>query len=183
MEWNMLVDSEVVNLAVPEQFSAFSNAYLDSAIRLCTVLARSTKKATYVRGSVVLYLAFHATELFLKGAILKSVPEENVGTTHNIVNLNNRYKNLYPSKKYRFDLLFTSEEPDFSNIEPDKVKEFKIIIEEIEKDNPHDQKYRYPQNKKGMPWHGAHGFEPSSFLRELKQLREQFNDISELIFC
>jgi hypothetical protein len=182
MEWNMLVDSEVVNLAVPEQFSTFSNAYLDSAIRLCTVLARSTKKATYVRGSVVLYLAFHATELFLKGAILKSVPEENVGTTHNIGTLNNRYKNLYPGKKYMFHLLFTSEEPDFSNIEPDKVKEYKIIIEKIEKDYPHDQKYRYPQNKEGQPWSGPNGFEPSSFLRELKQLREQLNDISELIF-
>ena len=179
----MLVDSEVVSLTVPEQFSAFSDAYLDSAIRLCTVLARSTKKATYARGSVVLYLAFHATELFLKGAILKKAPKENVGTTHNIGILNNRYKKLYPGKKYQFHLLFTSEEPDFSKIEPDKVKEFKIIIKKIEKDNPPDQKYRYPQNKKGMPWHGVHGFEPSSFLRELKQLREQFNDISELIFC
>ncbi|MBI5591840.1 MAG: hypothetical protein HY881_15320 [Deltaproteobacteria bacterium] len=146
---------------------------ISSAIRLCTVLARSTKKATYVRGSVVLYLAFHATELFLKGAILKSVPEENVGTTHNIGTLNNRYKNLYPGKKYMFYLLFiTSEEPDFSNIEPDKVKEYKIIIEKFEKDNPHDQKYRYPQNKEGQPWSGPNGFEPSSFLRELKQLRE-----------
>jgi len=182
MVWNMLSDSEIVNFFVPEQFSAFSKAYLDSAIRLCTVLARSTKKATYVRGSVVLYLAFHATELFLKGAILKSVPEENVGTTHNIRNLNNRYKNLYPGKKYRFHLLFTSEEPDFSNVEPDLVKKYKIMIEKIEEDNPHDQKYRYPQNKKGQPWSGPNGFEPSSFLRELRQLREQLDDISELIF-
>lgn len=183
MKWNMLVDSEVAPLCIPMQFSAFSDAYLDSAIRLCTVLSRSTKKATYVRGSVVLYLAFHATELFLKGAILKKVPKENVGTTHNIGTLNNRYKNLYPGKKYRFNLLFTSEEPDFSNIEPDKVKEYKIIIAEIEKVNPPDQKYRYPQNKKGQPWHGANGFEPSSFLREIKQLREQFKNISKHIFC
>jgi len=179
----MLVDSEVVSLTVPEQFSVFSGAYLDSAIRLCAVLARSTKKATYARGTVVLYLAFHATELFLKGAILKKVPKEYVETSHNIGSLNNRYKKLYPGKKYQFHIPFASEEPDFSDIEPDKVKELKIIIGEIEKDNPHDQKYRYPQNKKGIPWHGVHGFEPSSFLRELKQLREQLEDISELIFC
>jgi len=183
MKWNMLVDSEVVSLNVSEQFSAFSNAYLDSAIRLCTVLSRSTKKATYARGSVVLYLAFHATELFLKGAILKKAPKDNILTTHNIGNLNNRYKKLYPGKRYQFHLLFTSEEPDFSNTEPDKVKELKITIAEIEKVNPPDQKYRYPQNRKGMPWCGVHGFEPSSFLRELKQLKEQLNDISELIFC
>jgi len=182
MKWNMLVDSEVVSLTVPEQFSAFSDAYLDSAIRLCTVLALSTKKATYVRGSVVLYLAFHATELFLKGAILNKALTENVGTTHNIEMLNNRYKNLYPAKRYQFQIPFTSEEPDFSGIEPDKVKELKIKIKGIERDSPHDQRYRYPQNKKGMPWHGAHGFEPSSFLRELKQFRKKLIDISELIF-
>lgn len=183
MKWKMLSDSEIKPLCVPMQFSAFSEAYLDSAIRLCAVLARSTKKATYVRGSVVLYLAFHATELFLKGAILKKVPTENVGTTHNIEILNNRYKNLYPGKKYWFNLLFTSEEPDFSSIEPDKVKEFKIIISEIVKENPPDQKYRYPQNKKGQSWHGAHGFEPNSFLREIRQLKEQFKNISKHIFC
>ena len=173
MKWSMLSDSEVAHLCVPMQFSAFSDAYLDSAIRLCTVLSRSTRKATYVRGSVVLYLAFHATELFLKGAILKKAPKENVGATHNIGTLNNRYKNLYPGKKYRFNLLFSSEEPDFSNIEPDIVKELKIIIDEIEKANPPDQQYRYPQNKKGVPWHGPHGFEASSFLRVIKHLREQ----------
>lgn len=183
MKRNMLVDSEVLSLTVPEQFLAFSDAYLDSAIRLCTLLARSTKKATYVRGSVVLYLAFHATELFLKSAILKKAPKENIGATHKIEILNNRYKKLYPGKRYQFNLLFISEESDLSDIEPDKVKEFKIIIKEIEKGNPPDQQYRYPQNKKGMPWHGVHGFEPSSFLHELKQLREQFNSISELIFC
>ena len=183
MEWNMLVESEVVSLAVPEQFSAFSDAYIDSAIRLCAVLARSTKKATYARGSVVLYLAFHATELFLKGSILKKAPNEDVGRTHNIEILNNRYNKLYPGKRYQFHLPFTSEEPDFSNIEPDKVKDLKIIIEEIEKDNPKDQRSRYPQNRKGAPWNGPPGIEPSSLLRELKQLRKQINEISDLIFC
>ncbi len=63
MKWNMLVDTEVEPLCVPMQFSVFSDAYLDSAIRLCTVLARSAKKATYVRGSEVLYLTFHAAAL------------------------------------------------------------------------------------------------------------------------
>lgn len=182
MEWNLLVESEVSNLSLPKQFLAFSSAYLDSSIRLCTVLARSNRKATYARGSVILFLAFHATELFLKGAVLNSIPKENVGSTHNIGILNSRYKKLYPGKKYRFKLLFTSEDSDFFNIDPDKVKKYKIIIENIDKHNPRDQQYRYPQNKQGQPWSGPNGFEPSSFLRELKQLREQFNNISKIIF-
>ena len=181
LKWNMLVDSKIVSLSTPEQFLTFSEVYFDSAVRLCSVLARSTQKATYARGTVVLYLTFHATELFLKGAILKKAPREQIGKTHNIEVLNNRYRKLYPGKKYDFEIPFTSEEPDFSGIEPDKVKELRIIIKKFDQQNPRDQRYRYPQNKNGKPWHGVDGFEPSSFLIQLKQLREQFDRISRHI--
>ncbi len=67
---------ELSNKNLPEQFFLFSEAYLDSAKRLCVVLKRSTKKASYQRGCVVIYLTFHATELFLKGAILAKCPKE-----------------------------------------------------------------------------------------------------------
>lgn len=122
----MLVDSEVLSVSVPERYMEFSDAYMDSACRLCTVLARSTRKATYVRGSVVMYLAFHATELFLKGAILHKKSDENVNSTHNVETLFNRYIKLYPKKEYKFDLLFRSEDPDHLGVEPDLVKELKL---------------------------------------------------------
>lgn len=182
MKWNMLVDSEVLALSVPEQFMEFSDAYMDSACRLCTVLALSTRKATYSRGSVVLYLAFHATELFLKGAILHKSPNENISSSHDVGTLYNRYRKLYPKKKYEIGLLFRSEEPDYSGLEPDIVKTLKIEIQQLEKSNPNDQRYRYPQNKKGIPWDGVHGFEAFSFLNELKRVRSEFLEISQLIF-
>ena len=178
----MLVDSEILSLSAPEQFMAFSDAYLDSACRLCTVLACSTKKATYARGTVVLYLSFHATELFLKGAILHKSPNENIGSTHNIETLYNRYLTLYPKNKNKFELLFKSSEPDYSEMEPNLVKELKIEIKELEKSNPNDQRYRYPQNKNGKPWHGVQGFEASSFLLEIKQLRKEFLNMAKQIF-
>ena len=55
---------------IPFKFLAFCDAYLDSAERLCKVLKRSTRKATYERGAVVLYLTFHSVELFFKACIL-----------------------------------------------------------------------------------------------------------------
>jgi hypothetical protein len=64
MGWRMVHDSEIVSLSVPLQFLAFSDAYLDSASRLCAVLRRSPNKSTYARGSVVLYLTFHSTHIF-----------------------------------------------------------------------------------------------------------------------
>ena len=181
MEWNMLVDSEIVPLSTPEKFLAFSEAYLDSAVRLCSVLARSTKKATYARGTVVLYLTCHATELFLKGAILKKAPEEKIGKTHDLESLCNRYQKLYPGKKYDLEVPLTFEEPDFTGIEPDKVKELKVIIKMIKENNPQDQRYRYPQNKNLELWNGPAGIEPSSFLTQLKQLRERFDCVSHHI--
>ena len=182
MKWNMLVDSEVLSMSTPEQFMVFSDAYMDSACRLCAILSRSTKKATYARGTVVLYLAFHATELFLKGAILHKSPNENIGSTHNIEELFNRYTRLYPKKEFSFELLFKSNEPDYSELEPDLVKALKLEINELRKKNPDDQRYRYPKNKKGESWNGVHGFEASSFLVEIKQLREEFIGLSKQIF-
>ena len=182
MKWNMLVDSDVLSLSIPEQYMEFSNAYMDSACRLCTVLARSTRKATYVRGSVVMYLAFHATELFLKGAILHKKPNENIGSCHNIETLFNRYKKLYPKKKYIFDPLFKSEDPDFSGIEPDQVKKLKLKIQKLKKDNPNDQRYRYPEKKDKQPWDDLQGFEASSSLVELKKNRSGLSSIRKLIF-
>ena len=181
VKWNMLVDSEVLSLSVPEQYFAFSEAYIDSACRLCTVLARSSNKATYARGSVVLYLSFHATELFLKGAILYKSPQNNIESTHNIEKLYNRYLKIYTKKKYKFKLLFKSNEPDFSGIEPDLIKQLKLEIKKLNKNNPSDQRYRYPQNTKGALWQGIQGFEASSFLLEIKQLREELNAISKQI--
>ena len=49
---------------------------LDSAVNLCENMVSSPKKQIYSKGVVILYLTFHAVELFLKGAILKKAPNE-----------------------------------------------------------------------------------------------------------
>ena len=74
--WNLLLSDHLESLSPPEQFAKYSMAYLDSAERLCTLLSISYRKATYERGTVVLYLAMHAIELFLKGAIMRKAPHE-----------------------------------------------------------------------------------------------------------
>ena len=131
---------------LPEQFFAFSAAYLDSARRLCVVLKRSTKKATYARGCVVLYLTFHAAELFLKAAILSKNPKEKLN--HNIEDYYKRFNSLYPNKRYRFELPFRTE---YLGLEPEIIKLVK------NQQPPPDQLHKYPTDRKGSEWEGAFG--------------------------
>lgn len=164
--WNLLTFDSVASLPPSEQFCAFALAYLDSAERLCQTLARSHRKATYARGSVVLYLAAHSVELFLKGAILDQKPKEHFG--HNLKNLYDRYNKLYPAKKYRFKLPF--------DIGCDGLPKSEIIVAKSVSP-PTDQLYRYPQDKDGKPWPGLFAFEANSFLEVLHSLRADFERI------
>ena len=161
--WNLLTFDSVASMFPPEQFCTFALAYLDSAERLCRTLARSHRKATYARGSVVLYLDAHAVELFLKGAILHKKPTERFG--HNLEHLFDRYNKLYPAKKYRFELPFGAGYDGLSKSE---------IITAKSVSPPTDQLYRYPQDKDGKPWPGLFAFEANSFLEVLRSLRVDF---------
>ncbi len=160
----MLLLDELATLSAPEQFSSFAAAYLDSAIRLCRVLARSHRKATYERGTVVLYLAAHAVELFLKGAILRKAPDERFN--HDLEHLRNRYCKLYPAKKFQFEMPFLRHDSGMS-------KDQKAMIKKPSA--PVDQLYRYPEDKEGKPWLGLYAFEPNSFARVLMALQDSFS--------
>ena len=126
MTLRMVTESDLAPLSIPLKFLSFSDAYLDSASRLCTVLKRSPRKFNYARGSVVLYLTFHAIELFLKGAILERKPNEKLGN-HDIEVLSRRYKKLYPGMKYEFHAPFISRnEVDLSDLfSPEIIEEIK----------------------------------------------------------
>jgi hypothetical protein len=163
---------ELSNKDLPEQFFLFSEAYLDSARRLCVVLKRSTKKASYQRGCVVLYLSFHASELFLKGAILANSPNEKLN--HDIQGYYKRYNNLYPRKEYRFELPFKTE---YLGFEPE-------VIEELKKQGlPPDQLHKYPTDKNGKKWEGAFALEPTELLKIIENLRDDFKAIKKIILA
>ncbi len=155
---------------LPEQFFAFSIAYLDSARRLCVVLKRSIIKATYARGCVVLYLTFHAVELFLKGAILSKSPNEKLN--HDIEGYYKRYNNLYPKKTFNFELPYRTE---YLGLEPE-------IIELVKKQQPPpDQLHKYPTDNKGSEWKGAFAFKPVEFVEIIEQLILDFGRIENKI--
>ena len=179
MTRRMVFESDLVSLSDPLKFISFSDAYLDSAFRLCAVLKRSPRKSNYARGAVVLYLMFHAIELFLKGAILERKPKEDL-RSHDIQDLSKRYNKLYPGMKYEFHGPFISrDEADPSDLlSPEILEGRKIYI----KMNPSDQRYRYPKNQKGQPWDGLVGFKPESCLVVIKNLKTDIARLTSLIF-
>lgn len=179
MTLRMVVESEIASLSMPRQFLIFSDAYLDSASHLCAVLKRSPRKLNYARSSVVLSLAFHAIELFLKAAILEKASQENVGS-HDVQALNKRYRKLYPGIPYVFRAPFISrDQADFTDLfSPEGMREF----QDKRKKNPWDQRHRYPRNRQGQTWNGDVGFEPVSFLIDLKKLKIEIDRLAGLIF-
>ena len=145
------------------QFEALALAYLDSAQRLCKILVRSSRKATFERGAVVLYLTFHSIELFLKGGIVRKRPHEHFG--HDVNKLVKRYAKLYPAHKFAFDIPFGLAR---------NASGQQTVTSSEELSGPLHQRMRYPVNHKGMLWQGAEGFEPNSFLEDLSSLESVF---------
>ena len=162
MPWNSLPAHKLAQLPIYQQYFAYANAYFDSAARLCKTLARSTRKASFERGAVVLYLAQHGLELFYKGAILKKAPRER--SSHGLPQLQNRYKAIYPAKRYHVKELFRVSYEGLTKAQISQVQG---------SEPPTDQLYRYPEDKTGKPWQGLFTFEASSFSRELSGLIEQ----------
>ncbi|NTV15165.1 MAG: hypothetical protein HGA96_14740 [Desulfobulbaceae bacterium] len=158
---------ELDSQTIPDRFFSFSTAYLDSAERLCKTLIELPLEANYERGAVVLYLTFHATELFLKGAIISQKPNESV-KGHDVETLFNRYKKLYKAKRFQFKLHFKAEYP---GLEPPEILEAKKEMP------PQDQLNRYPTSNEGIEWEGIFSIEPISFLEIINKIKSDFEKI------
>ncbi len=184
MDWQMVHFSEIESLSASLQFLAFSEAYLYSAARLCSALAASPTESTYPRGAVILSLSFHGIELFLKAAILEKVPNEQFGgkVGHDLEELGKRYANLYPGKKFSFEIPFRTEETDLVNPDPIVVEELKRSIAEHKRATPADQLNRYPRDIEGKPWDGIYAFEPNSFAAVITKAQQDVARLKELIF-
>ncbi|MBN8476123.1 hypothetical protein [Sulfuritalea sp.] len=184
MSWHMVHCSEIESLRTPLQFLTFSEAYLDSAARLCAIRAASPNESSYPRGAVILSLAFHGIELFLKAAILEKAPEERFGgrAGHDIEYLYKRYKNLFPGAEYVIEVPFRKRGIDSSGLNLPITEELRDSVNAHERATPTDQLHRYPRNMEGQPWQGIYAFEPNSFSLTISQVQEDISRLRESIF-
>lgn len=184
MSWHMVHFSEIESFRASLQFLTFSEAYLDSAARLCAFRAASPKESSYSQGAVILSLTFHGIELFLKAAILEIAPNEQFSgrTGHDLEHLHRRYASLYPGTKYVFAIPFRRSDIDFARLDPQFAEELRNHIAAHERTTPTDQLHRYPRNNAGQPWEGIFSFEPNSFSQTISQVQEDIARLRESIF-
>lgn len=173
MSWKMVTDSEVRRLDVPDKMFEYATSYLRAATALCDDLAAAFK-CTWADGAVVLMISAHATELFLKGMLLKRVPESEVWKKgHDLDALARDYRSHFPEEQFAWQMPFRTEYP--SNISQEEIAAFAPT-----RDAPPSILYRYPVDKSGEDWRGAYGFEPNSFLPVLRRLGDDFRRLRGL---
>lgn len=184
MAWNMVNFDEIQALSPSRQFLQFSDAYVDSAELLCSIIAAETSNSSYPKGAVIMSLAFHGIELFLKAAILEESPGERFKgrAGHDLEQLGAKYKELYPNEEYRFEVPFRNEEASLLDPDPQVLEELKRCIKEHNKTTPEDQLHRYPQDMNGNPWRGLYAFEAQLFLGTIAQVRKDIARLKKLIF-
>jgi hypothetical protein len=174
----MFVLSDIQALPVPQQLFAFAEAYLDTAVRQCEVVGRTPEHFNFAHGAVLMSLTYHATELFLKSAILQKSPNKTFAgkNGHNLIYLNTRYKKLYPD--YELKLPFNAEELDLSELTPSVVE----AILKHARETPSDQVHRYPVSTKGRPWNGLYGFIPVTFSKSLADFQVEIRRLKLKLF-
>ena len=153
-----------------EHLRVLAIAYLDASEQLCQDMIGGSWTPSFDRGLPVLWLAFHATELFLK-ACIGPVALRQLENPHSLTELQLAFTARYP------DLSF---EPPFG-CEP--MPSDPVLMDmALKSDATLHQQLRYPTDKKGQPWGGIRAFTPALFLASLERLRSDFERIGSVVF-
>ena len=167
MYLNMITDADLLELTVPEKLFAYADAYLAASRSLCENMEPKGESSTWPNAAVVLMLAAHSVELFLKGAILSRDPRADVWCRkHYLDKLAADYRFHFTEPELEWDIPFQAEFPEgLAEAE----------IEALKKQSPPPSiLYRYPVSLGGSEWRGIYGFEPVSFLVVLADVQNAF---------
>lgn len=111
MSWRMITDAEIRHLSGPKKMFAYADSYLRSATALCEELTTAFAPS-WADGAVVLMMSAHATELFLKGMLLKRLPEQQVWKRgHDLEGLGTDYRTHFPQPQFAWEVPFRAEYP------------------------------------------------------------------------
>ena len=112
----MITDSEMSNLTVPQRFFEYAIAYRNAASAMCTSMVETQSLRTWPNANVVLLMAAHSIELFLKGVILSRDPLAKI-EHHFLDSLGTEYKRLFLESQFDWEIPFGTERGDLSEPE------------------------------------------------------------------
>jgi hypothetical protein len=168
----MVVDSELLELSIPDRFFAYAEAYSNGAKALTEKMASDDSPSNWPNAAVVLMLSAHSVELFLKGALFTKDPKAKINH-HNIDVLFDLYCQNYTDGKFSFEMPFKTEYLSISEAEIKALREHTSLTPSV--------LYRYPTASGELEWGGAYGFEVSSFLPVLNKLITDFQRLRECL--
>lgn len=153
---------------IPRHFRDLAFAYLDASHRLCRDMESGAWPGDYLKGQVTMLLAFHASELLLKGCIRAA--SKSTKNLHSLGELLIEFESFYPAVKF---------EPPFG---PEPVRaDYELMEWALESDRTLHQQFRYPTDTSGKQWSGIRSFDPGTFRLQLDVLRLDFERISRTI--
>lgn len=182
----MITLADIRHLEPPEQLFSYAEAYRSASVLLCHRIAGEETFYTWPNATVVLMLAAHAVELFLKGALLKR--KVMISRTHDIQQLAENYREKFPEPTFAWNIPFATPLSETEVIA--NMKQLWSDIDEVKLKESMDLApdpsilYRYPVTitkdkatgaKRIEEWWGAYGFTPTGFLPVLDQLEQDFN--------
>jgi hypothetical protein len=165
----MIGSWEMENKTQSELFFDLGFAYMDTSILSTKSMLNNQTPSQYSQSRVILSLAYHAIELFLKGAILFKKNEYKVNG-HNLDTLYKEYQKLYTQDKFQLESPFITR---FMGISVDEINSINLP--------PRDQMYRYHTDRNTEKWEGVEGFIPQDFLKKSSSLKNKFIELKKRI--
>lgn len=133
--------------------------YVEAAAFLCKSLVDDEYTRQFRSTRVILHLAHHAIELFLKGAILQASAKR-TPRTHNLAQLTEMYRRHYPSPKFHFEIPFGLDAQESQPLFPE------IEVEDV----PLSERFRYATGRDGRCFNERDDFSPEEWADTLKGL-------------
>jgi hypothetical protein len=173
MKWpGLRVDSgKFKDLPSHEKLYQLSQAFLHTAMGVCTDAGNSGCTLGWPQGSVFYYCLHLATELFLKACILR-ISGRPIGI-HEIADLRHEYLKLLPGDKFHFETSWWVSAKDLDRLFGRQV------LNGI--DRSPDQLYRYSIDKKGTGSKSIHLFTPGYMLNRSNDLQAKWTEIWRLL--
>jgi hypothetical protein len=164
----MIGNWEIQELEAANLDRELALASLDASVCLCVSMSCGSLPATFHHAKVIMSLAYHGVELFLKYGIRKH-NEDPTRLGHDLRRLRDHYECMNPAPCRHFEVPFL---PVYLGFTEDELKQ------RFQDEKPLDQHLRYHLDRGGKPWPEVHGFDPDQYISELNALRDRLVVIS-----
>lgn len=157
---------------IPEakRYINYAQAYLQASLASCCRMVERRESNNWPNASVVLMLAAHSLEHFMKGALLA---KGSICWSHDLEGLHEQYVQEYPGNDFELKNPFKVDYIGFEETEVAAIRSSAGIP---------SIRYRYPVKKPGCEWGEASEMCPTEFMGILDELNERYENISGLLW-